>query len=219
VGPPIDGEATVSAQSPPRDGSRARWTGSRRAALLGVAAALAAALAASIAVAAGGGGPSASVSSAKYGGIPSWLPKPRIPVNRVVQASAAHPWLGIEGDTISVHLPGARVLVTAVGPAVPEEGRFPVPATSPCAFSVTFTVLAGTIELSRRSFTILDELSHLHVPRVTVADGRRMPRFLAAGRTVTLIVRDVLPTGGGQLRWAPSGAKAIASWDFDVEID
>jgi hypothetical protein len=54
---------------------------------------------------------------------------------------------------------------------------------------------------------------------VTVADGRRMPRFLAAGRTVTLIVRDVLPTGGGQLRWAPSGAKAIASWDFDVEID
>jgi hypothetical protein len=194
-------------------------TGSRRAALLGAAAALAAALAVSIAVTAGGGGPSASVSSTKYGGIPSWLPKPRIPVNRVVQASAAHPWLGIEGDTISVHLPGAHVLVTAVGPTVPEEGRFPVPATSPCTFSVTFTVLAGTIDLSARSFTILDELSHLHLPHVTVAGGLPIPRFLAAGDTVTLIVRDVLPTGGGQLRWAPSGAKPIASWDFDVEID
>jgi hypothetical protein len=140
-------------------------------------------------------------------------------VNRIVQASAAHPWVGIEGDTISVHLPGAHVLVTAVGPAVPEEGRFPVPATSPCSFSVTFTAVSRTIPLSATSFTILDELSRLHRPHVRLAGGRSLPRFLAPGRTLTVIVSGVLPTGGGQLRWAPAGTKPIAAWDFDVEID
>jgi hypothetical protein len=173
----------------------------------------------SVAILAGGGASSPSVSSAKYGGIPSWLPKPKVPVDRIVQASVAHPWLGIEGDTISVQLAAGRVLVTAVGPAVPEEGRFPVPATSPCTFSVTFTAVSGSIALSRTSFTILDELSHLHVPRVTVAGGGALPRSLAAGSTLTVIVKDVLPTGGGQLRWAPTSVKPIASWDFDVEID
>jgi len=209
----------VSAQSPSREGSRAARPGSRRAALLGPAAILAAALVVSVALTLGGGGPSPGAASGRYGGIPSWLPKPAIPVNRVVQASAAHPWVGIEGDTISVHLSGAHVLVTAVGPAVPEEGRFPVPATSPCSFSVTFTAVSGTIHLRGASFTILDELSQLHHPRVTIPGGGALPRSLGPGRTLTVIFRDVLPTGGGQFRWAPMGAKPIAAWDFDVEID
>jgi hypothetical protein len=209
----------VSTQSPSRRGSRAAWPGSRRAALLGAVAVLAAALAVSIAVAVGGGGPAPGAASGRYGGIPSWLPKPTVPVNRIVRASAAHPWVGIEGDAISVHLPGAHVLVTAVGPAVPEEGRFPVPATSPCSFSVTFEAVSGTIALSRRSFTILDELSRLHRPHVTVAGGGALPRLLAPGKALTVIVSGVLPTGGGQLRWAPLGTKPIAAWDFDVEID
>lgn len=209
----------MSAQSPPREGSRARWPGSRRAVLLGAAALLAAALAVCVALVAAGGGPARTAVSARYGGIPSWLPKPKLPVDRVLQAGPTHPRLGIEGDTISVELAGGHVLVTAVGPAVPEEGQFPVPATSPCTFTVTFTAASGSVPLSRTSFTILDELSHLHLPRVTLVGGAPLPRFLAPGRTLTVIVKDVLPTGGGQLRWAPAGSKPVASWDFDVEID
>ena len=42
---------------------------------------------------------------------------------------------------------------------------------------------------------------------------------MPAGKAVTLSVSDVLPTGEGQLRWAPEGPEPIVSWDFDVEID
>lgn len=69
------------------------------------------------------------------------------------------------------------------------------------------------------AITILDELGHVHHPRVTALDGDSPPAVVPPGRTVTLEVRDVLPTGGGRLRWAPEGKTAIASWDFDVEID
>jgi hypothetical protein len=158
-------------------------------------------------------------SPARYGGIPSWLPTPTVPVGRVVQASAAHPWLAIEGDTVSVHLARGRVLVTAVGPAVPEEGRFPVPATSPCTFTVTFTRASGLVPVRPAAFTILDELGHLHHPQVTIRNGASPPAALTPGQTVSLTVKAVLPTGSGQLRWAPGGTRPIVSWDFDVEID
>jgi hypothetical protein len=162
---------------------------------------------------------SAPPAAARYGQLPSWLPKAKIPVGRVVTATAAHPWLAIQGDTVSVHLAHARVLVTTVGPVVPEEGEFPVPKTSPCAFTVTFTKASGRIPLSTKAFTILDELSILHRPVVTAQGGGPPPRWVLPGQTVTLTVRDILPTGGGRLRWAPEGTMPIVSWDFDVEID
>ena len=41
-----------------------------------------------------------------------------------------------------------------------------------------------------------------------------------AERAFTILdERGRLPTGNGRLRWAPTGAKPIVSWDFDVEID
>ncbi len=155
-----------------------------------------------------------------YGGIPSWLPKPKVEVGRVVVASAAHPALAIEGDTISVRLAHGRVAATTVGPSVPEEGQFPVPPTTPCTFTITLSRAAGIVPLKERAFTILDERGELHHPRVTGAGGAALPRVVAAGRSVTLTVRDVLPTGNGQLRWAPGGGgRPVVSWDFDVEID
>jgi hypothetical protein len=160
-----------------------------------------------------------SASSGHYGGLPSWLPKPKVPTGRVVQASAAHPQLAIEGDTVSVHLSQAALLATAVGPQVPEEGKFPVPAASPCSFTVTFTRASGTVRLQPGAFSILDELGQLHHPRVTAQGGGPPPAAVAPGQTVTIIVKDVLPTGSGTLRWAPGTAKPVVSWDFDVEID
>jgi hypothetical protein len=161
----------------------------------------------------------ASASSARYGSLPSWLPKSTVPTGRVVQASAAHPWLAIEGDSVSVHLARGQVLATTVGPDVPQEGQFPVPATTPCSFTVTFTRASGAIPLRPAAFTILDELGHLHHPQVTPQGGGPLPARVAPGQTVTIIVRGVLPTGSGTLRWAPATAKPVVSWDFDVEID
>ena len=138
------------------------------------------------------GTPSAKASKAKYGGIPSWLPKATVRVNRVVTATAAHPELAIEGDTVAVHLPRGRVIMTAVGPAVPEEGRFPIPETTPCRFAVTLAAVRG---------------------------GGPAPVRVAAGHPVSLTLSAVLPTGNGQLRWTPLGGRPIVSWDFDVEIE
>lgn len=194
------------------------WPGSRAGHLL-----LAALVVASLAT---GGGcwltahqtHAALPASQKYGGLPSWLPKSTVPVNRVVQASAAHPQLSIEGDTVQVQLAHGSVLATVVGPSVPEEGGFPVPATSPCAFAVTFTRASGVVPLDPAAFTVLDEVGRVHYLRITGYGGGKAPSLVAPGQTVTLTMRAVLPTGSGTLRWAPS-ATPVVSWDFDVEID
>jgi len=165
------------------------------------------------------GGSAAGGSAARYGGIPSWLPKPRVPVGRIADASRAHPALAIQGEAVSVELGGARVLATAVGPSVPEEGRIPVPATSPCTFIVTFAHASGVIPLSATAFTLIDEHGHVRHPSVTDMSGGPPPRLLLPGRTVSLTVHDVLPTGDGGLTWAPEGGQPIVSWDFTVEID
>jgi hypothetical protein len=118
-----------------------------------------------------------------------------------------------------VHLVSSKVLATTVGPVVPEEGRFPVPATSPCSFTITLTAISGNLPLRAGAFTILDELGHLHHPRLIAKGGGPSPALVSQGHTVTLIASDVLPTGNGRLRWTPQGSKPVVSWDFDVEID
>lgn len=158
-------------------------------------------------------------SASTYGGLPSWLPKAKVPVGRIQHASAGHTVLAIQGDTVTVGLRTGRATVTTVGPAVPEDGRFPVPATSPCRFAVTFAAGRGAVPLRSAAFTILDELGHLHRPRVTLRGGGPMPALLPPNRIVTLTVSAVLPTGGGRLRWAPEGGRPWVAWDFDVEID
>jgi hypothetical protein len=160
-----------------------------------------------------------AAASQKYGGLPSWLPKSKIPTGRVVQASAAHPQLAIEGDSVVVHLASGSVTVTVVGPNVPEEGQFPVPATSPCAFTVTFAHASAAIVLKRAAFTVLDELGQLHYLKITAQGGGKAASQVTPGKTVTLIMSAVLPTGSGALRWSPEAASPVVSWDFDVEID
>jgi hypothetical protein len=209
---------TVSAQR----GSRAFRLRSRRAGRL-----LAAGLVAASLAAAGAHWESAhsakpaesSSSSARYRGLPSWLPKNQVRTGRVVDASVTHPWLAIEGDTVSVPLAQGQVLATAVGPAVPAEGLSPVPAASPCTFTVTLSRASGAVPIRPGDFTITDELGQLHHPRVKVQGGEPLPATAVAGRTVTLIVHDVLPVGSGTLRWAPATTRPVVSWDFDVEID
>lgn len=158
-------------------------------------------------------------SAQKYGGLPSWLPSAKIPVGRVLHASAGQPQLGIEGDTIDVQVGQSVVTVTAVGPQVPEEGQFPVPKTSPCSFDVTFTGASGLVRLRYHDFTVLDELGQLHYLHLANLKGGPAPTQVRPGQTVTLVLTAVLPTGSGTFRWSPGTAKPVASWDFDVEID
>ena len=163
--------------------------------------------------------PAKPASSSRYGGLPSWLPKPAVKVGRIVDASTAHPRLGIEGDTFRVQVGQATAMATAVGPEVPEEGQFPVPATTPCTFLVTFTRATGVIPLTPHAFTVLDELGQLHYLKISTQSGSRVPSVLRPGQTVTLVMKAVLPTGSGTLRWSPGSARPTVSWDFDVEID
>jgi len=163
--------------------------------------------------------PSSATAHERYGGLPAWLPRAKVPVGRLVHASAAHPWLAIEGDTVAVTLAHGAVTVITVGPDVPEERAFPVPKTTRCRFDVTFTDASGTVPLGSRAFTILDELGALHHPHVSGPDGGPVPRRVMAGESVTLTVSAVLPTGAGTVRWAPTGRTPVVGWDFDVEID
>jgi hypothetical protein len=161
----------------------------------------------------------APTSSAKYGGLPSFLPKPKIQINRIVTATATHPALAIQGDSVNVVVSNDHVLATAVGPEVPEEGKFPVPPTSPCTFILTFSSATGPIPLNPATFTLVDELGHVHRPRVSAINGGAPPRVIEPGKPTSVKLYSVLATGDGSLSWAPSAVKPTVTWDYTVEID
>ena len=224
ISPPATVE--VSTEAHPRRGSRAFGLGSGRTFALVLTAV--ATLVAGIVLYLGRAGgpppaslfaPSRATAHQRYGGLPSWLPKTRVSVGRLVHASAAHPWLAIEGDTVAVALAHGAVKVIAVGPTVPEDGQFPVPKTTRCRFDVTFTAASGVVPVRSHAFTILDELGALHHPHVSALDGGPVPGRVLPGQSVTLTLSAVLPTGAGSVRWTPTGSAPIVSWDFDVEID
>ena len=157
--------------------------------------------------------------SGRYGGIPSWLPQRPAAVGALVRASLTHPALAIQGDSVSVKLKRGSVLIRTVGPSVPREGGFPVPATSPSTFIVTLSAAAEAVPLSSAAFTIVDELGHVQHPSVRTTSGGAVPRRVLPGHTVSLSLHSVLPIGNGRLVWAPAPGRAIAAWDFDLELD
>jgi hypothetical protein len=154
-----------------------------------------------------------------YGRIPSWLPSAKPPAQQALRASYAHPRLTLEGEPLAISLGDARLLATAVGPKVPEIGRTPVPATSPVAFVVTFSHVTAPVALRRSSFVLVDEQHQIHHPRMTALHGGPPPALLRPGPPVSIELHAVLPTGDGGLEWRPTGTRAIAGWDFNVEID
>jgi hypothetical protein len=164
--------------------------------------------------------PPVKTSGNTYGYVPAWLGTSKVPVGRVVTATPTHPWLAIQGDTVRVQLPNERVLATVVGPAVPEEGNVPVPATSPCVFTVTLTSASAPIPIGPKQFTAIDERGTVHALTVRSLDGGPPPGQITPGTTVRLKMSAVLPTGEGRLIWAPlQRSRPPVQWDFDVEID
>jgi hypothetical protein len=163
--------------------------------------------------------PAAVNASTKYGGLPSWLPKPKVRVRRALTATPAHPALSIQGETVAVDLPRGHVLATVVGPEVPEEGRFPVPATTPCTFILTLASASGTVPVRASDFTFVDDHGGIHHPQLSALRGGAVPSTVPAGKPVSLKLYDVLPTGDGGLEWAPGGGRPLVGWDYTVEID
>ncbi len=207
---------TTSTETMPRR-PQSRLLGTAAAALLAVAAVVAVVLLIS---SGSGSTPSAPVHhELKYGGMPKWLPKTEKTEERIVTASEGKPVLAIQGNTVAVDLAHGSVMATAVGPEVPEEGEFPVPATSPASFVVTLAKAHGPVPIEPRDFTVTDEDGHLHHPKVTGLHGGPLPTEVAAGETASLEVRGVFPTGDGTLNWSPGSDKTIVAWDFDIEID
>lgn len=154
-----------------------------------------------------------------YGSLPSWLPTPTVAVGQVLTASAAHPALGIEGDTVRIAVPGGQVVVTAVGPAVRASGRVPVPSSTRCTFTVTLIGAGGVVAVGAGRWTVIDERGRVQVPRVVRAIGTPWAATVTTGQTVRYALVADLPAGSGALAWAPSPGQVIATWDFDVEID
>ena len=164
-------------------------------------------------------GQAGAAAQPRYGGLPSWLPKPKVRVGRVLHASAAHPALSIQGEAVSVALASGRVLATAVGPEVPEEGRFPVPPVTPTTFIVTFSAPSHVLPLSASAFELIDERGNVHRPKLTAVGGGTPPAQITPGRPVSVMLHDILPTGDGGLSWTPEGNRPIVTWDYTVEID
>jgi hypothetical protein len=166
------------------------------------------------------GTPSARGSTARYGKIPSWLPKAKVPVGRVVTATPSHPAYPVEGDTVEVRLPTGRARVTAVGPRVPPHGSPPPPSTH-ARFVMTFAARHGTIPLRQGAFGFRDEHDNLHRAHVhLLGDDGALPTHLSTGRRpVSLVITGVLPDGDGALQWKPVGGQPTVLWDFHIELD
>ncbi|UTI66104.1 hypothetical protein NBH00_07830 [Paraconexibacter antarcticus] len=156
-------------------------------------------------------------SRAAYGTPPAYLPKARLPVHRVLTATAAHPVLVVEGDTVAVDTPDVRARVTLVGPAVPAAAQGA--AVAPARFDLTVAAGRGPVRLAARDVTIVDEHGRRQRASLTMRDGRPVPARLSLVRPVRLVLRARLPTGDGQVRLAPRGGAAVATWDFVVETD
>src|SRR5205807_2037149 len=106
--------------------------------------------------------------SRRYGGIPAWLRAVTPRTSRTLRASAGHPVLAVQGDTVRTAVRGRLVRATAIGPSVPASLPGAARSNAPATFTVTLTG-AGRV-VSTRAFTLVDETGAVHRhPRVTIA--------------------------------------------------
>lgn len=155
-----------------------------------------------------------------YGTIPSDLRNKQAPPrNQVLSASAAHPAIAIQGNSVQLHLAHGSALATAVGPNIPDRVQGTADVHTAATWDLTFAKVHGTIPVAQNMFTITDEQGALLWPRVSVVGGGSLPKTVPTGRPFTLKLTTVVSVGDGKLRYAPSGAAWLAEWDFDVETD
>jgi hypothetical protein len=162
--------------------------------------------------------PATPAADASYGSLPSFLPSGAAQPDGVLTGTADKPALTTEGDSVSVALPDATVLVTVAGPEVPGEGLpYQTPATT-CTWTVTMTGATTPVPITISDFSSLDHFGTVYHPAL-VAGQPKPPAVLKPGQSITFELRVVMTVGEGLMRWAPGGQKIVASWDFEVEND
>ena len=170
-----------------------------------------------------------AAADSTYGSYPSWLAHTKLPaVNTILKASLSHPQLdAIEGNTMEVQLPsGAEAEITAVGPSFPtwvsaasQAGTLSEGTAVPVTFTVTVIARRGTVSLRASAFSILTAAGQLLHPAISGLGGKPAPAALRAGQHLNLTVNAKLTEGDGSLRWAPTGARVVSGWLYQVELD
>jgi len=150
-----------------------------------------------------------------YGGLPSWLPRTTLATHQVVIASASHPQLGIEGDTVKVTLPTGTTTAVMVGPRTPPFVAPPPPATT-ATITIDVSRTTGTVVLRARDFALLDGNGVLYRPRSFVGGATTLT--VPASGSAAVRIRQFMAIGSGSILWAPDGHPVI-TWEFTVEND
>jgi hypothetical protein len=157
-------------------------------------------------------------------GIPAFIPRNTIAVNRIVTATPSHPQLAIQGVSVQLDLPSGRVLAMLNGPLVNNKYVGTNDPTVPAAFVLTFTNARGTIPLAPDDFRIADQLGSNIVPTVRVKGGAPLPKQLDSGQRLTLLMTSIVAAGDGTIVYNPTGIvepghRPLVGWDFIVEDD
>ena len=159
-------------------------------------------------------------SHKRYGTIPKDIrDRQAAPANQVLSATAARRADAIQGVSIRLHVAHGAALATVVGPDVPTRIQGSSAVHTPAVWDLTFANVHGTIPIAARLFSITDEQGELLSPHVSVLGGGTPPHTVPAGRPFTLRLRTRVSVGDGKLRYAPTGGRWLAEWDFNVETD
>ena len=136
--------------------------------------------------------------------------------NQVLSATAAQPAIAIQGISVLLHLAHGSALATVVGPDVPTRIQGSSDVHTPAVWDLTFADVHGTIPIAARLFSITDEQGQLLSPHVSVLGGASLPHTVPPGRPFTLRLSTRVSVGDGKLRYAPTGGRWLAEWDFNV---
>lgn len=153
-------------------------------------------------------------------GYPSFLPKRTLHFDgdALEIGTPTRPALTSQGDPVKVETPHWSVVATVSGPEVPGEGLpYQTPSTT-CTWTVTLSKATGTVPVSLRDFDSIDSEGHVFHPALVPGESAPPPT-VGAGQTVTFEMRAAETAQEGLMRWAPSGGRIVAKWDFVVEND
>jgi hypothetical protein len=151
-----------------------------------------------------------------YGGLPSWLPRSKVPVNRIVDASVGHPQLGIGGSSFEVSLRGGSTLATMSGPETPPFATPPPPVTR-ATFVITFARTTGAVVVRAEDFGVIDGNGDVFYPKSFVGGAKQV--VASTSRALTVKVSEVTATGTGSIAWAPDGRHPVVTWEYTLEND
>lgn len=147
----------------------------------------------------------------------------RVPIPSVSQdtpaplaASIGHPQLLAMGAPVEASLPGGvRALISTAGPTedLPPGGAKPGSKVHG-QITVTVTPSAGTVRLAAADLACRDQTGALVALRPIGPAGVTA----SPGHPASLVLAGTFRDGDAQLNWRQDG-RAIAIWDFTIEID